>query len=48
VIEPARSDLDVLHAAFEASVEHWRDEQPRNSQLLNAVKAEIAKLRAGD
>ena len=48
VIEPARSDLDILHATFEAGIGQWRDAQPRNLQLWNAVKAEIAKLRSGD
>jgi TRAP-type C4-dicarboxylate transport system substrate-binding protein len=48
VIEPSPADLAVLQAAFKAGVERWRGEQPRNQQLLNAVKTEIAKLRPGD
>lgn len=48
VIEPTPADLDVLHAAFKGGLERWRDEQPRNAQLLGAVKGEIAKLRVGD
>jgi TRAP-type transport system periplasmic protein len=48
VITPSASDLEVLHAVFKHSIETWRNERPRNLQLANAVKAEIAKLRSGD
>ncbi len=48
VIEPTPADLDVLHTVFKSGIERWRNEDPRNPQLWNAVKAEIAKLRSGD
>jgi len=48
VIEPARADLDTMRTVFNAGMEHWRAERPRNQQLWNAVEAEIAKLRSGD
>jgi TRAP-type C4-dicarboxylate transport system substrate-binding protein len=48
VIEPTRADLDAMRTAFKDGMEQWRAERPRNQQLWNAVKAEIAKLRSGD
>jgi TRAP-type C4-dicarboxylate transport system substrate-binding protein len=48
VIVPARPELDTLQATFQTVFEKWRQESPRNAQLLKLVENEIAKARAGD
>jgi TRAP-type transport system periplasmic protein len=46
VITPPQTELDALQAAFQTVVETWRKENPRNSELLKLVEAEIAKVRS--
>jgi TRAP-type C4-dicarboxylate transport system substrate-binding protein len=46
VITPPQAELDALQAAFQTVVETWRKENPRNSELLKLVEAEIAKVRS--
>jgi TRAP-type C4-dicarboxylate transport system substrate-binding protein len=48
VIVPARAELDMLQAAFQSGMQQWRQESPRNAQLLKLVETEIAKARSGD
>jgi len=48
VILPARSELDTLQATFQSGMQQWRQESPRNAQLLKLVETEIAKARSGD
>jgi TRAP-type C4-dicarboxylate transport system substrate-binding protein len=46
VVFPSQSDLNTAQAAFEVANEEWQARNPRNRELLTAVKAEIAKLRS--
>jgi TRAP-type C4-dicarboxylate transport system substrate-binding protein len=48
VIVPLRSELDMLQTMFQAAIETWRRDSPRNAQLLELVETEIAKERSGD
>jgi TRAP-type C4-dicarboxylate transport system substrate-binding protein len=47
VIVPSRAELDMLRAMFQSGLERWRQESPRNAQLLKLVETEIAKERSG-
>ena len=45
VVFPSQSDLDTARAAFGTVIEEWRAKAPRNSELLKAAEAQLAKLR---
>jgi TRAP-type C4-dicarboxylate transport system substrate-binding protein len=47
VIVPPQQELDALQARFQTVLDTWRNESPRNLQLLKLVEAEIAKVRSG-
>lgn len=46
VTEPAQAELDAAAAAFKPVVDAWLAANPRNRLTLDAVKAELGKLRA--
>jgi TRAP-type C4-dicarboxylate transport system substrate-binding protein len=46
IIFPSQSDLDTAQAKFTTVIEEWQAKNPRNVQLLIAVEAELARLRA--
>jgi TRAP-type C4-dicarboxylate transport system substrate-binding protein len=48
VIVPPRAELDLLQGIFQTGLDKWRQESPRNAQLLKLVEAEIARVRSGD
>lgn len=45
--EPAAAEIEEANAAFKPVVDRWLAQDPRNQRTLDAVKAEIARLRAG-
>jgi len=45
--EPPPAEIEASNAAFKPIVDGWLAKDPRNTRILDAVKAEIAKLRAG-
>ena len=47
LITPPRAELDTLQVTFQAGLEKWRDQNPRNMELWKLVTTEIARLRAG-
>jgi TRAP-type transport system periplasmic protein len=46
VIYPSSSDLEIAHVAFNAMIDEWIADNPRNLELFHMAEAEIAKLRA--
>ena len=46
VVVPPQQELDTLQARFQTVVDTWRNESPRNLQLLKLVEAEIVKVRS--
>jgi hypothetical protein len=46
VTYPSPADQAIANKAFAAVGEEWAAQNPRNRELLNLVKAEIAKVRA--
>jgi TRAP-type C4-dicarboxylate transport system substrate-binding protein len=48
LITPLRAELDALQAIFRTAIEKWREESPRNHELLKLVETEIARVRSGD
>ena len=47
VIFPSQAELDATQAALKPVITEWASKSPRNQELLKAVEAEIAKVRAG-
>lgn len=47
VTHPPQAEIAAAEQAFKPIVERWLAESPRNSRVLEAVKAEIAKIRRG-
>jgi TRAP-type C4-dicarboxylate transport system substrate-binding protein len=45
--EPPQAEIDAADAAFKPIIDPWLAQDPRNARILDAVKAEVAKLRAG-
>jgi TRAP-type C4-dicarboxylate transport system substrate-binding protein len=45
VIFPSQTELVLVKAAFNEVIEEWEAKSPRNHELLEMVKVEIAKLR---
>jgi len=44
--EPPQAEIDAANAAFKPIIDQWLAQDPRNARLLEAVKAEVAKLRS--
>jgi TRAP-type C4-dicarboxylate transport system substrate-binding protein len=44
--EPPQAEIEASNAAFKPIVDAWLAKDPRNARILDAVKAEIATLRA--
>ena len=44
--EPPAAELAAADAAFKPVVDGWLAQDPRNQRILDAVKSEVAKLRA--
>jgi len=47
VVMPSQAELDAMQPAFKAVTDAWVARSPRNAELLAAVQAEIANVRAG-
>jgi hypothetical protein len=45
--EPPQAEIEASNAAFKPIVDGWLAKDPRNARVFHAVKAEVAKLRAG-
>ncbi|HEV8014802.1 MAG TPA: TRAP transporter substrate-binding protein DctP [Stellaceae bacterium] len=45
--EPTAAEVDAANRAFQPVVDAWLAEDARNARILDAVKSEVAKLRAG-
>ena len=45
VVFPSQSDLDTARAAFGTVTEEWLAKAPKNSEILKAAQAQLAKLR---
>jgi predicted lipoprotein len=46
VVFPSRTDLATAQAAFKSVIDEWAAKSPDNRKQLDAVRAEIARLRA--
>jgi TRAP-type C4-dicarboxylate transport system substrate-binding protein len=46
ITHPPQSEIDAANVAFKPIVDAWLREDPRNARTLDAVKSEVAKLRA--
>ena len=46
-LEPLVHAIEAANAAFKPVVDQWLARDSRNARILDAVKAEVAKLRAG-
>jgi TRAP-type C4-dicarboxylate transport system substrate-binding protein len=44
--EPPAEEVEASNAAFKPIVDEWLAKDPRNTRILDAVKTEVAKLRA--
>jgi TRAP-type C4-dicarboxylate transport system substrate-binding protein len=45
-IEPPQAEIAAADAAFKPVIHQWLAQDPRNSRILDAMNAEVAKLRA--
>lgn len=45
--EPPPAEIDAANAAFKLIIDQWLAQDPRNARILDAVKSEVGKLRAG-
>jgi TRAP-type transport system periplasmic protein len=45
--EPPPAEVEASNAAFKPIIDAWLAKDPRHARILDAVKAEVAKLRAG-
>lgn len=45
--DPPQAEIEASNAAFKPIIDDWLVKDSRNARILHAVKAEIAKLRAG-
>jgi TRAP-type transport system periplasmic protein len=45
--DPPQAEIEASNAAFKPIVDGWLAKDSRNARILDAVKAEVAKLRAG-
>ena len=45
--EPPPAEIDAANAAFKPIIDQWLAQDARNARILDAVKREVAKLRAG-
>jgi TRAP-type C4-dicarboxylate transport system substrate-binding protein len=45
--EPPAAEVEASNAAFKPIIDAWLAKDPRHARILDAVKAEVAKLRAG-
>ena len=48
VTYPSKADLKTAHTVFDAVIADYASASPHNAELLNAARAEVAKLRGGD
>ena len=46
VVFPSPADLDAMQPAFQSVIDTWVAKSPRNKELLELVRAELAKVRA--
>jgi TRAP-type C4-dicarboxylate transport system substrate-binding protein len=44
---PPPAEIEAANAAFKPIIDQWLAQDPRNVRILDAVKTEVAKLRAG-
>jgi TRAP-type C4-dicarboxylate transport system substrate-binding protein len=47
IVTPSPADTATAQAAFDTIVDTWAAKSPRNKQMLELVRAELATLRAG-
>ena len=45
--EPPPAEIEVANAAFKPIIDQWLAQDPLNARILDTVKSEVAKLRAG-
>lgn len=46
VVIPSQADMDAVQPVFDKVIENWASTAPRNRELLDAVREEIAAVRA--
>ena len=47
VVFPSQAELDAMQPVFKSVIAEWSAKGPRNQEVLKAVEAEIARVRAG-
>jgi len=47
IVTPSQADMDATQPLFDSVINAWLAKSPRNKELLDAARAEIAAVRAG-
>ena len=48
VVFPSQADMDANQPIFDGVIDEWASKSPRNKELLEAVRAEIAAVRSAN
>jgi TRAP-type C4-dicarboxylate transport system substrate-binding protein len=48
VVFPSQADMDANQPVFDGVIDEWASKSPRNKELLEAVRAEIAAVRSAN